>query len=132
MGRLECGDAHAAISFTHEQLHTLLGAVAQLPQCPVRSAGQGERLCCSSSECDETGAEGESPLLVTSHQAMCLQRGGQPVGGGPGQPGGFDELRERTRRDLEGIEHHDGLVQHADTAYSVSHKARLASHYVRR
>lgn len=46
---------------------------------------------------------------------MMFEGHGQPVRGGPGQPGCRDQACERQRIVLKGCEHCGGFVEYADT-----------------
>jgi hypothetical protein len=56
---------------------------------------------------------------------MDLQGGGQAVGGGAGDAGRLDELRERARLVLERGQDRDRLVEHAYAAYTRFHTLRF-------
>ena len=116
MRRLQRGDTHAPVSFGYEQLHAFLGGITQFAKRFVRSAGERERLGRRPTQCDQTGAQREATLVITTNQTMFLECGGQSMGSGPGQPGGIDKFGERTRLDLKNVEDQNRLVQHADTA----------------
>ena len=67
---------------------------------PAAAVGQRDGLGRGPAERDQAHAEGEAPVVVAPHQAVGLERDGQPVGGGPGEPGGLDQLGQRQRAGL--------------------------------
>ena len=75
-------------------------------QQPVLAGGGGEF--------GQPGTEDEAALHVAGDQAVVLQRDGEPVRGGPGQPGAADQSGQGGRPRLEGGEHERGLVENAD------------------
>ena len=89
---------------------------------PVLAGGRGELA--------EPGAEHEAALHVAGHQAVVLERDGEPVRRRAGQPRGGHELGEGGGPGLESTENDGGLVQDADSA-RVVHASILPSHVMR-
>lgn len=112
------GHADAVLSLATIELGGLPGVI---PQSGEHGAGRGEQtvLARGRGELAEAAAEHEAPLHVARDEAMVLERDGQTVGGGAGEPGRLDELRECRRTCFEGAQHHGGLVEHADAAAAV-------------
>ena len=77
-------------------------------------------------ELGQPRAEHEAALQVAGDQPVVLERDREPVGGGPGEPGGRHEAGQGRRPGLERGEHEGGLVEDAD-ATGVVHMAILPS-----
>ena len=126
------GRRHAdpAVALAPVELRALAGDVAQPGE---HRAGRLEQpvLAGGGRQLAESRAEHEPPLQVARDQPVVLQSRGQPVRGGPGEPGRRDQRRQAGRPGLEGSENDGGLVQDADSA-RVVHVPILPSHAPRR
>ena len=87
------------------------GARAELAR-----GGQETVLAGGGGQLGEPGSEHEAALHVAGHQAVVLERHGEPVGGRPGEPGAGHQTGKGGRPGLEGGEHEGGLVENADSA----------------
>ena len=74
----------------------------------VLARGGGELL--------EAGAQDETALHVARDHAVELEGDGQPVGGGPCEARGGNELRECRRAGLKGAEDQRRFVEDSDAA----------------
>src|SRR5690606_37907611 len=125
------GGRHADpdVALAAEQRGALAGEVAQLGQ-----NGLGDReeavLARGDRELGEPRTQDEPPLRVAVDEAVVLERDGQPVGGGAGQPGRLDELGEGSRARLQRVQNADGFVKYADSA-RVVHVLILPSRILR-
>ena len=109
------GDADPLVALAAVQLGALAGVVAQRGE---HRAGGGQQavLAGGRGELGQPRPEDEPALQVAGDQAVVLERHGEPVRGGPGQPGGGDELGQGRRAGLQRAEHDRGLVENADAA----------------
>src|SRR5262249_52004928 len=112
-----------SIAGANIELGTFAGSVPQVDQ--HRSGGVDKRPARASTgqptQPHEAGTEHETPAVIAIHQEMTLQGQRQTVGGGSRQPGGLGQLVERKRPGFESAENGYHLVQHSDTAYTLSH-----------
>jgi hypothetical protein len=116
VGRLEGEHADPAVTLADEQLHRLAGLGPQGLQRRAGRVHEGQRLRGRTAEGDEPQAQDEAAVPAPTHEPVGLQRDGQAVGGGAAEAGGVDQLGQRAGALLEGVEHHDRLVEHADAA----------------
>ena len=112
---LRRGDADPLVALAAVQLGALAGVVPQGDEHWARGAQQSV-LPGGRCELGEPRPEDEAPLQVAGDQAVVLERHGEPVRGGAGQPGGGDELGQGRGAGLERAEHDRGLVENADAA----------------
>jgi len=90
-GTLGCCYTDALVALAAEELGALVGVVAQSAKDGTGSR-QEAVLACGRGELTEAGAQDETSLHVTRHEAMVLQGHGEAMCGRTGQPGGADEL----------------------------------------
>ena len=83
---LEGSDAEATVAPAHEELHALARRVAERLERRAGQLRQGHRI--------EAGPDGEAPVGRAAHQAVHLERPGQPVRSGARQAAGGDQLGE--------------------------------------
>ena len=109
------GHADAVLALAAPQLGGLAGDVAQ-PGQDRPGGGQQPVLAGGGGQLGQPGSEHEAALHVAGHQAVVLERDGEPVGGRPGEAGAGHQTGEGGRACLEGSEHEGGLVENADSA----------------
>ena len=127
MGRLEGIDAHPPVVLPHVELHALARRVPQREEGGTSRLPQRQRRCRSAAETEQTEPEDEATVLVAPHEPVGLERGGQPVGGGPAQAGVGHQLGQRPGTALEHVEHVDRLVEDADAARPALERLRDAT-----
>ena len=109
------GDADAVLALAAPQLGGLAGDVAQ-PGEHRAGGGQQPVLAGGGGQLGQPRAEHEPALHVAGDQPVVLEGDGEPVGGGPGQPGAGHEPGQGGRSGLQGGEHEGGFVENADSA----------------
>ena len=125
-GRSAAATQTRYVALAAAQLGGLAGDVAQ-PRQHRAGGGQQAVLAGGGGQLGEPGAEHEAALHVAGDEAVVLERDGEPVRGGPGQPGAGDQAGQGGRPGLQGGEHEGGLVEDADSA-RVVHTLILPSH----
>ena len=114
-------DAHPPVAVAHVELHALARLrPAATPAPGGRPPPAGTASAAARPRPISRRPEGEPAVVVAPHQPVGLERHGQPVGGGPGEAGGLDQLGQRAGPGLDGVEHGHRLVEHADAAYAGS------------
>ena len=123
------GHADAPVALAAEDLGAFAGGVAQLHQ---HGPGGGDEpvLAGGGGQLHQAAAQHEPALDVAADQPVVDQRQGQPVHGGPGQPGGGHQLRQGGGAGLECVEHMGRFIDDADSTRIV-HVMILPSHYLR-
>lgn len=109
-------------------LHAFAGGVAQLRQ--YRRARHQQWIVDMGREFGDGRTEPPVAILAAPQQAMHLQRGRQPVCGGPGQVGSIAEFGQSAGRFRDRVQHANGFVEDTDTAM-LSHKEIIASRILR-
>ena len=112
------GDADPPVALAHVQLHALARVVAQPHEHRPGRVRPAASAVGGLPQADQAQPEGEPTVGVPAHQPVRLERDGQPVGRGPGEPGARRSARPATAaRGSTAPSDGHGLVQHADTAY---------------
>ena len=73
----------------------------------------------------QAGPEHKTTRVVSTDEPVALEGRGQPMGSGAGQRRRPGQLAQGQRAGLERAEYPHGLVQHSDTAYTLSHQSEL-------
>ena len=129
MGTLSGGDTYPFGAVASVQLGALAAVVAH--PCEDRGRRENKRIRSRCRQLAHSRPEHESPVAVPIEQLVDLEGDGQAMRRGSGQSGLFDEVAERARAGGYSIQNGQRLVDDADAA-TMSHKAILASQYVRR
>lgn len=124
----QCGHADPRRSLAAIYLHAFAGGVAQLRQ--YRRARHQQWIVDMGREFGDGRTEPPVAILAAPQQAMHLQRGRQPVCGGPGQVGSIAEFGQSAGRFRDRVQHANGFVEDTDTAM-LSHKEIIASRILR-
>jgi hypothetical protein len=131
MERLKRGDAHTPIAFPNEQLHALTGRIPQDQQGFTSGLGERQPIGGDATQRNQAGAQSEASVSLSTHQSVCLKGFGKTVRRSAGQASHLDQLGQRHGTFLKSGKDLHRLVEDSHTTYTVSHKARLSSHYVR-
>ena len=112
-------DATARVTLTHEQLHALTRAVAQVHEGRCGQFGQRKLVGSRSPQPDEFEAAAETTGGVASHQLVGFQRHRQPMCGGTGQPGRRLQVGEVEGACGQRLQDGHAFVDHANRRYTL-------------